>query len=119
MTWYGWAELPLNTETDSDSFFCSRPLELLRCECLLENLENRYLGDAGAAGVDVASSFKGREGTSVDVFHFRHLQLAVEASTPALEKERPPLRHRALTPHRNRSARNRNQRPHGSGDTWR
>lgn len=78
------------------------------CECLLENLEKQYLKNAEAVGVDVASSFEGREGTSADVFHFRHLQLAVETQTephashiPSREKRQKLYRH-----------------PYGSGEAW-
>lgn len=84
-------------------------------------MEARYLEDAEAAGVDVASSFEGREGTSVDAFHFRHLQLAVEAQPLTLDQEQisrsqePRASNAPPNPKRQKTF----QHPYGSGETWR
>ncbi len=83
-------------------------------------MEKLYIHDAKGAGVDVTSSFEGREGTSVDVFHFRHLQLAAEASTFALEQRQASLQ----TPDASRTpSKQKRQKtylhPYGSGDAWR
>ncbi len=77
-------------------------------------MEKQYLQDAEPAGVDVTSSFEGREGTSVDVFHFRHLQLAVEVSTSAM-LEAPNTSHIPLKQKRQKKYKH----PYGSGDAWR
>ena len=84
-------------------------------------MEAQYLEDAEAAGIDVTSSFEGREGTSIDAFHFRHLQLAVEAQplTPDQEQtshsQEPCASNAPPKPKRQKIF----QHPYGSGDTWR
>ena len=74
-------------------------------------MEEQYLNDADAAGVDVASPFEGREGTSTDVFHFRHLQLAV-SKTQAEPRALP------IPSKEKRQKVKIYQHPHGSGEAW-
>ena len=84
-------------------------------------MEERYIADAEAAGVDVTSSFPGREGTSTDAFHFRHLQLAVEAQTSMLERGHNSLFKAPDTSQKPSKERHlkKFQHPHGSGEAWR
>ncbi len=51
-------------------------------------MEGQYVEDAQAGGVDVTSSFEGREGTSVDVFDICHLQLAVSSHSHPLQSNK-------------------------------
>ena len=93
----------------------------MRCECLLESLEEQYIDEAKAAGVDLTSSFEGREGTSVDAFHFRHLQSAVKARTPGQDQEQNTLFQEPYAPHNPLKGRRQKTLlyPYGSGEAWR
>lgn len=96
---------------------------MVHCECRLENMEKQYIIDAEAAGVDVTSSFEGREGTSVDAFHSRHLQLAMIAQPLSFDQEgssssnnsEPPAYDILSKP----KSRKKFMHPYGSGEAWR
>ncbi len=84
-------------------------------------MEKQYREDAVAGGVDVDSPFEGREGPSVDVFNFRHLQLAVSAG--ALESGQGPAsafeESRAYgTLSKGKGQKKKFLHPHGMGEDW-
>ena len=86
-------------------------------------MEQQYLDDAEAAGVDVTSSYEGREGTSVDVFNVCHLQLAVSARTHPLQSNQGLAsafeESRTHDIPSKRKSQKKFKHPHGLGEAWR
>lgn len=96
----------------------------MRCDCQLGSLVSQYIQEAAAAGVDVASEYKGRDDTSVDVFHVRHLEIAVTNEEPpdrALDQGKTHSKEVEASEDRPHAAKRQKtlKYPHGSQESWR